>query len=70
MKIIGSFILLVSLSIVILCGTIAAEDMMNDAKAENSTEAAAAQSAISPTLILMGFSSLVIGAMIVINEYR
>lgn len=51
METIGAIILLLlSITIIVLCGIIASEDMIGEAQAGNTTEAAASQRAVSPII--------------------
>lgn len=69
MKTIGSLILLTALAMLVLCGTIAAEELTGEASG-NSTEATAAGNVISPILAVMDFCVLVVGVMIAVNAFR
>lgn len=74
MKTIGSLILLVGISMLVLVGIIALSDTLGEAQNSNDSvitaQASGAENAVTPILTVLSYLALVIGAVIAINSFR
>lgn len=70
MRTVGILLLLLSVGMLVLVGTIAADNLTEEAQINNSTDANTAGGMIKPILMVMGCCALILGVVLAINAFR
>lgn len=70
MRTVGILLLLLSVGMLVLVGTIAADNLTEEAQINNSTDANTASGMIKPILMVMGCCALILGVVLAINAFR
>ncbi len=74
MKTIGSLILLLSIAMLTIVGTITFSDTVGEVQKSNNSfitaQASGSESVLTPILTVFGYLALIVGSMIAVNSFR